>query len=133
VDGALFVHSSAPSRARLAALVDRSTRPADYVVSDDPIVGLTARRLPPPGIEDPSMVRIAAGYLTTAQAVRATERYNVAAIVFSRPKYVHGVRAGTVLGYELPRYLRWVERYYHEVPSSVVGARVFLRRTPTST
>jgi len=132
-DSALLVPSNAPSRAHLAALVDKATRPADYVVADDPMVALTAHRLPPPGIEDPSMVRITAGYLTTAQAVSATERYNVAAVVFSRPKYVHGVRAGTVLGHQLPGYLRWVEQHYREVPSPVVGARVFLRRAPSST
>ncbi len=128
LDRQLYKPSVTPNRSRLVALVDRVSRPGDFVVTDDPMVALGANRLLPPGIEDPSMVRIAAGYLTASQAERSTLRYHVAVIVFSRPKYVHGRLVGTVLSHDLPRYSSWVARHYRRIPSHVSGASVFVRR-----
>ncbi len=128
LDRQLYKPSVTPNRSRLVALVDRVSRPGDFVVTDDPMVALGANRLLPPGIEDPSMVRIAAGYLTASQAERSTVRYHVAVIVFSRAKVVHGRRAGTVLSHDLPRYYSWVARHYRRIHSPVSGAFVFVRR-----
>ncbi len=128
LDRQLYKPSVTPNRSRLIALVDRVSRPGDFVVTDDPMVVLGANRLLPPGIEDPSMVRIAAGYLTASQAERSTVRYHVAVIVFSRPKVVHGRLVGTVLSHDLPRYSSWVARHYRRIDSPVSGAFVFVRR-----
>ncbi len=128
LDRQLYKPSVTPNRSRLIALVDRVSRPSDFVVADDPMVALGANRLLPPGIEDPSMVRIAAGYLTASQAERSTVRYHVAVIVFSRPKVVHGRLVGTVLSHDLPRYSSWVARHYRRIHSPVSGAFVFVRR-----
>jgi len=118
LDGHLFKPAVASNRAALIALIDRTTRPGDYVVCDDPNVALGARRPVPPGLEDPSRVRAAAGYLTVARLEAATVRYHVAAIVASRPMFAR----------YLPAYLTWAAAHYRAVPSPVPGAQVFLRR-----
>ncbi len=118
LDGHLFKTAAAPNRAALIALIDRTTRPGDYVVCDDPNVALGARRPVPPGLEDPSRVRAAAGYLTVARLEAATVRYHVAVIVASRPMFAR----------YLPAYLTWAAAHYRAVPSPASGAQVFLRR-----
>jgi hypothetical protein len=118
IDRHLFVPSVTPGRDRLIALLDRTTRPGDFVVCDDPMVALGAHRLLPPGLEDPSMVRTSAGYLTAAEAEATTLRYRAAAIVASRPMFVA----------YLPTYLTWARQHYRQVPSPVPGAQVYLHK-----
>ena len=118
IDGHLFQPAAASNRAALIALIDRTTRPGDYVVCDDPNVALGARRSVPPGLEDPSRVRAASGYLTVARLEAATVRYHAAVIVASRPMFVR----------YLPAYLTWAAAHYRAVPSPASGAQVFLRR-----
>jgi len=118
LDGRLFTVAVAPRRAALIALLDRATRPGEVVICDDPLVALGARRPMAPGLEDPSRVRAAAGYLTAAQAEAATVRYHAAAIVASRPMFAR----------YLPAYLAWAAAHYREVPSPAPGAQVFVRR-----
>jgi hypothetical protein len=118
IDRHLLVPSVTPRRDLLIALLDRTTRPGDFVVCDDPMVALGAHRLLPPGLEDPSMVRTSAGYLTAAEAEDTTLRYHAAAIVASRPMFVD----------YLPTYLAWARQRYRQVPSSVPGAQVYLRQ-----
>jgi len=118
LDGHLFKPAVASNRAALIALIDRTTRPGDYVVCDDPNVALGARRPVPPGLEDPSRVRAASGYLTVARLEAATVRYHAAVIVASRPMFA----------LYLPSYLTWAAAHYRAVPSPVPGAQVFLRR-----
>ncbi len=118
LDGHLFKPAVASNRAALIALIDRTTRPGDYVVCDDPNVALGARRPVPPGLEDPSRVRAASGYLTVARLEAATVRYHAAVIVASRPMFAR----------YLPAYLTWAAVHYRAVPSPVSGAQVFLRR-----
>jgi hypothetical protein len=122
IDRHLFVPSVTPRRDRLIALLDRATRPGDFVVCDDPMVALGAHRLLPPGLEDPSMVRTSAGYLTPAEAEATTLRYHAAAIVASRPMFVD----------YLPTYLAWARQHYRQVPSPVPGAQVYLQRSAIS-
>ena len=122
IDRHLFVPSVTPRRDRLIALLDRTTRPGDFVVCDDPMVALGAHRLLPPGLEDPSMVRTSAGYLTAAEAEATTLRYHAAAIVASRPMFVD----------YLPTYLTWARQHYRQVPSPVPGAQVYLQRPALS-
>jgi hypothetical protein len=107
-----------PQRDRLIALLDRSTRPSDFVVCDDPMVALGAHRLLPPELDDPSLVRTRAGYLTSTDAEAATVRYHAAAIIASRPLFV----------YFLPAYLTWARQHYRQVPNPVPGAQVYLRQ-----
>ena len=120
IDRRLFVPSVTPHRDQLIAFVDKHTRPTDFVVCDDPMIALGAHRLMPPGLEDPSMVRTAAGYLTVQQAEQAALRYHVAAIVASRPMFAN----------RLPAYLAWAGsgRYYRRAPSPIPGTQVYLRR-----
>ncbi|MCA1598976.1 MAG: hypothetical protein LC769_08135 [Chloroflexi bacterium] len=118
LDGHLFKPAVASNRAALIALIDRTTRPGDYVVCDDPNVALGARRPVPPGLEDPSRVRAASGYLTVARLEAATVRYHAAVIVASRPMFAR----------YLPAYLTWAAAHYRAVLSPVSGAQVFLRR-----
>ena len=122
IDRHLFVPSVTPQRDRLIALLDRTTRPGDFVVCDDPMVALGAHRLLPPGLEDPSMVRTSAGYLTPDEAEATTLRYHAAAIVASRPMFVD----------DLPTYLTWARQHYRRVPSPVPGAQVYLQRSALS-
>jgi hypothetical protein len=117
IDRHLFVPSVTPRRDRLIALLDRTTRPGAFVVCDDPMVALGAHRLLPPGLEDPSMVRTSAGYLTPAEAEATTLRYHAAAIVASRPMFVD----------YLPTYLTWARQRYRWMPSPVPGAQVYLQ------
>jgi hypothetical protein len=117
IDRHLFVPSVTPRRDRLIALLDRTTRPGDFVVCDDPMVALGAHRLLPPGLEDPSMVRTSAGYLTPAEAEATTLRYHAAAIVASRPMFVD----------YLPTYLMWARKHFRRMPSPVPGAQVYLQ------
>ncbi len=118
LDGHLLTPAATPNRAALIALLERSTRPGEFVICDDPNVALGARRPMAPGLEDPSRVRAASGYLTVTQAERATVSYHVAAIVASRPMFAR----------YLPSYLAWAAAHYRTVPSPVSGTRVFLRR-----
>ena len=118
IDRHIFARPVEPHRALLIAWLDRNTRPGDFVVADDPMVALEAHRLLPPGLEDPSMVRTIAGYLTPTEAEAATLRYHAAAIVASRPMFAP----------LLPSYLTWAARAYRQVPSLVAGAQLFLRR-----
>jgi hypothetical protein len=119
-DRHLFVPSVTPGRDLLIAFLDKNTRPGDFVVCDDPMVALGAHRLLPPGLEDPSMVRTTAGYLTAAQAEQTTLRYHAAAIVASRPMFAN----------LLSGYLAWAahSRYYRQVASPVAGTQIYLRR-----
>lgn len=118
IDSHLFTPSTMPRRDPLIALLDDKTRPGDFVVCDDPMVALGARRLLPPGLEDLSLVRTAAGYLTASDAIATTRRYQPAAIVLSHPAQA-----------DVPfTYLEWVARHYHRVPSPVRGAQVYLLR-----
>ena len=94
----------------------------DFVVCDDPMVALGAHRLLPPWLDDPSIVRTRAGYLTSAEAEAATVRYHAAAIVASRPMLVD----------DLPTYLTWVRQHYRRVPSPVPGAQVYHQRSALS-
>jgi hypothetical protein len=117
LDGRLFTPAVAPRRAALVALLERVTRPDDLVICDDPNVALGARRRVAPGLEDPSRVRAASGYLTATQVEAATLRYHVAAIVASRPMFA----------LYLPAYLAWAAARYRAVPSPTTGARVYVR------
>ena len=117
LDGHLFAAGVAPRRAALIALLDRATRPGEVVICDDPLVALGARRPMAPGLEDPSRVRAAAGYLTAAQAEAATVRYHAAAIVASRPMFAR----------YLPAYLAWAAAHYRVVPTGLPGVQVFVR------
>lgn len=118
IDRHIFAPPVEPHRALLIAWLDRNTRPGDFVVADDPMIALEAHRLLPPGLEDPSMVRTIAGYLTPAEAEATTLRYHAAAIVASRPMF------STLL----PAYLTWAARAYRQVPSPVAGAELYLPR-----
>ncbi len=117
LDRHLLTRPVTPRRAALIALLERTTRPGDFVVCDDPMVALGAHRLLPPGLEDPSRVRTTAGYLTVNEAIAATLHYHVAAIVASRPMFA----------FYLPGYLAWAAKHYRAVPSPAAGAQVFLR------
>jgi len=128
IDNHIFISSVTPNRDRLARLLDTATRPGDFVATDDPMVALTARRLLAPGLEDPSMVRIAAGYLTSAEAIQASQRYHVAAVVASRPKIIAGRLRGSIYSFYLPDYLAWAARHARRVPVSIPATRVYLRR-----
>ena len=72
----------------------------------------------PPDLADPSRVRTTAGYLTVTDAVAATQRYHVAAIIASRPMF-------TIY---LQGYLAWARRHYRAVPGAVSDAQIYLRR-----
>ncbi len=113
----LFAHPVTPNRDRLIAMVQRTTRPGDFIVADDPMIALLSGRLMPPEMGDPSRVRTTAGYLTVGDAIKATEQYHPAAIIASRPMFA----------IYLQGYLTWARAHYRTASSPVPGAEVYLR------
>ncbi|MDP8923131.1 MAG: DUF4832 domain-containing protein, partial [Chloroflexota bacterium] len=59
------------------ALIPRLTGPSDFVLVDEPSVAFAARRLVPPSLVDTSMVRIRSRSINAADAIAATERFDV--------------------------------------------------------
>lgn len=89
--------------AAAAAVVRGATRPGDTVVSDLPLVTLTADRVPAAATVDPSAVRVGSGSLDESQIVSAAMRAR-AAVVGRAFEYLPG------LGRQLKRrYGRVVE------------------------
>lgn len=129
-DARMFTSTGSPSHDYVVALVKRETRTGDFVVCDDPTVLLDAGRLPPPELDDPSIVRVQSGYLTSATAERATSQDHVAAVVARRLRYINGALKGTILSYDLPGYMAWVARHYRRVPipPSLTATQVYVEK-----
>ena len=88
--------------------IDAATDPGDFVVVDDPYLGLLTERLVPPYLVDLSTTRIAARALTGERAIAETRQAEARALVVQHDH----------LG-QFPRYLAWADREYVEVKSYV--------------
>ncbi|MGH2443684.1 MAG: ArnT family glycosyltransferase [Chloroflexota bacterium] len=100
----------------LVLWVQHHAGPDQFVAADDLKVVDVAGRLVPPPLCDPSNVRLRAGYLTGAEAIRATRRYHTRLVVSS-----FGIYA------QIPGYLPWAASHYRAVPAPE-GAKAFVSR-----
>jgi len=67
--------------------VGRLTSPHDCVISDDPVLLLDMKRLPPPELAEPSIARIRAHYLTTPYLVDVADRYGCQAVIVTKDRF----------------------------------------------
>ncbi len=100
--------------------LDLFTQPGDVIVTDDQIVAVLANRAVPPQLADTSMVRIAAGALTTAQVIAAASNPHVTAVLWLAGRFD-----------ALPGLRSWVEAHFYRVASYSAGAALYLRRPST--
>lgn len=87
--------------ARLASFVDAHTAPATFVAVDDLAVADLGKRYVPPGLCDPSTVRLLAGYLPASELIGQTRQYRAAIVLPSRGTYA-----------QVRGYMAWVKRHY---------------------
>lgn len=69
--------------------IDRLTRPADLVVTDEPIVNVLASRQSPGQLVDTAFLRFDSGLLTEQQVLDVIERDHVRAVVAARAFRAH--------------------------------------------
>jgi 4-amino-4-deoxy-L-arabinose transferase-like glycosyltransferase len=98
----------------LAAYFDAHTTAGDFVATDDAEAAVLAARLVPPGLCDPSIVRLLAGYLPASELVGQTQAYH-ARLAAPRATFV-----------QVPAYLRWLDSHYR-VEQTQAG-QIFVRR-----
>jgi hypothetical protein len=111
-----LVPGIAPTATALAAFVDARTPANRLVAVDDLEVADLAHRLVVPPLCDPSNVRLHAGYLTTGEVETATQAYRPALVLASRDVYE-----------QIPGYLAWLGRRYHQV-AAPEGATAYVPR-----
>jgi 4-amino-4-deoxy-L-arabinose transferase-like glycosyltransferase len=100
----------------LAAYVDGHTRASDLVATDDLGVADLADRLVPPGLCDPSTVRLRAGYLPASELIGQTSRYHARMVLPSTGTY-----------FQVTKYMRWVRAHYRSAPAPD-GVTAYLAR-----
>lgn len=105
-----------PRTDALTRYVDAHTAPSDFVATDDLAVADLADRLVPPGLCDPSTVRLRAGYLPASELIGQTSQYRASLVLPSTGTYL-----------QVPEYMRWVRAHYRpeSAPDSVTA---YLRR-----
>lgn len=103
-----------PPVAAYASVIDRATRPGDFVAADDVAIAVQARRDVPPPLCDPSNVRLRSGYLTAGTLIHAISRYHARSVVSSLGIYV-----------QVPQFMVWVRHQYHPLPGT--NGHVFVR------
>lgn len=101
--------------ATYAALIDRLTRPGQFVAADDVAINVQGRRDVPPPLCDPSNVRLRAGYLGPSVVEGAIRRYRARVVTTSFGIYV-----------QVPGLLDWLRHRFAAVPGT--GGTVFTRR-----
>lgn len=91
------------SQLDMAKALQAATAPGDVVLSDDQYVAALADRDVPPQMVDTSSVRIASGYLTTAQLKDLITHNNIPAILFATGRFdgLSGFRAWVARRYAL--------------------------------
>jgi hypothetical protein len=104
-----------PTRVTLAQFIAGKTSGADVVAVDDLALADLAHRLVPPGLCDPSNVRLLSGYLTAREAIAQTAAYRARLVLPSFGIYV-----------QLPEYLAWVRAHYGKV-GAPLGAEAYIR------
>lgn len=117
IDLQIFAPVAPSLRSQLVAYIDAHTAPHDWIIADDLLVATQAHRLVPPQLDDPSIVRLEAGYLSEADLIRWTEAYQVPIVSLSRG----------VLIRLAPAYVAWLTSHgYHAVPG-FSGATLYQR------
>jgi hypothetical protein len=104
---------------QVASDVQRLTTPQQQVITDDQYVAMLANRSVPPALVDTSAVRIATGYLTTAQMIAIAEQPQVSAILFYSGRFGN-----------LPGFRSWVEGHFHLVRDYGNRQDLYLRSSP---
>ena len=82
--------------------VKTMTDPEDFVITDEPMIALRARRKVPPSLSNTSKMRIQTGQLTAGELIAVTKEYNPKAVIFWEEHRLT----------ELPAYVHWVKSHY---------------------
>jgi hypothetical protein len=97
------------------SLLEQTTAPGDFVISDDPVIVLLAGRKIPPMLTGADWRRLHVGHLTAEQLISLSEQYGASAIVFWRERFD-----------SLPPYVQWVEDRFEAVKIGTYSHRVYL-------
>jgi hypothetical protein len=97
------------------SLLEQTTAPGDFVISDDPVIVLLAGRKIPPMLTGADWRRLHVGHLTAEQLISLSEQYEASAIVFWRERFD-----------SLPPYVQWVEDRFEAVKIGTYSHRVYL-------
>ena len=93
------------------------TGPGDLVITDDPLIAVLADRTLPANLADTSLVRIAAGQLSTKEVEAAAADPHVTAILWYSGRFDH-----------LPGLLAWVQAHFSERRDYGNGRALWLRQ-----
>jgi hypothetical protein len=102
------------------SLLKQTTRPGDFVVSDDPLIVLLAGRNIPPALTGADWRRLSVGYLTAEQLIALGEQYDASALVFWRERFD-----------SLTTYVKWAESRFEPVVIGNSLHRVYLPPSPS--
>jgi hypothetical protein len=97
------------------SLLEQTTAPGGFVISDDPVIVLLACRKIPPMLTGADWRRLHVGHLTAEQLISLSEQYEASAIVFWRERFD-----------SLPPYVQWVEDRFEAVKIGTYSHRVYL-------
>jgi hypothetical protein len=97
------------------SLLEQTTAPGDFVISDDPLIALLASRNIPPMLTGADWRRLSVGYLTAEQLISLSEEYDASAIVFWKERFD-----------SLLTYVQWVDSWFEPVVIGISQHRVYL-------
>ena len=104
--------------ALIAADLERTTTPDQWVITDAQFVAGLANRDTPPWLVDTSSVRINSGYLTVPELIQAASDQRVHAVLFATARL-----AGTsVIGFH-----SWVAQHYYPLRTYGSGIELWIR------
>jgi len=102
------------------SLLEQTTAPGDFVISDDPLIALLASRNIPPTLTGADWRRLSVGHLTAEQLISLSEEYEASALVFWRERFD-----------SLPTYVQWVEDRFEAVEIGTSSHRLYLPPEPS--
>ncbi len=103
---------------RVAADIDQTTTPAQWVITDGQFVAGLANRNVPPSLVDTSGVRITTGYVTLTQLEQAASDPRVHAVLFY---------TGRFHLFEVAGFRSWVAQHFHLLHTYNPGQELWVR------
>jgi len=101
------------------SLAKRTTKPEDFVITDELMIAFQADRKVPPPLCVPSTKRIVVGDLKVKELINATKRYAGQLIILWNDRFT-----------QFPDYIRWVKANYRLVKSYDAQHQIYQKRSP---
>jgi len=99
--------------------INAMTNPNDFIITDEQMIAFRARRQVPPLLCDTSFTRIRSGYLTAAELIEASKKFDAQVVLVWSGRFA-----------TLPEYGRWVRANYRLVKLYDAQHQIYQKRSP---